>query len=255
MAVDKLSTNVISSGSKPGNCVTYLGGRVMVDCGTTNKKLEGNIDNLEVVIITHEHVDHIGKRNKDGIAGSAFRYIIRNKPSVMFVFAPYMEELAKGMGISNYTVVEPNTVNLIKDFYIALLPVSHNVPNVGVFIGSLEKTGMTYEQRLFKVFHCTDMGSYEGIYAKNFDVYGLEANYDEEQVLELIKEEVAEVGFSHRERSMVDHISIQETLRYIEMVTQGWDKYSFYPLHISGIYHDFVWNKYKKEITYDFNGS
>lgn len=246
----KLSTNVIASGSKPGNCVTYLGGRVMVDCGTTIKKLNGQIDNLELVIITHEHTDHIGKRNKDGVAGSAFRHIISNKPSVMFVFAPYLEAVAKEMGITNYTVVEPGVVVNINGFFIKLDPVRHNVPNVGVHIGSLEKKGIKLVDRMFKIFHCTDMGSYEGITAHNYDVYGLEANYDEEEVKELIKADLEKEGWSHRERSLVDHISIQETQRFLSQMTQGWEQYSFYPLHISEVFYDFVWNKYKKEITH-----
>ena len=48
---------IVSTGSK-GNCVV-IGGKVMVDIGVSYKAIKPYIKDLQLVLLTHAHGDHI----------------------------------------------------------------------------------------------------------------------------------------------------------------------------------------------------
>ena len=54
-----INYNIISTGSK-GNAVV-LNGVILVDCGVSFKALNDVYKDLQIVLLTHEHTDHINK--------------------------------------------------------------------------------------------------------------------------------------------------------------------------------------------------
>lgn len=67
----------------------------------------------------------------------------------------------------------------------------------------------------FKAIYITDTKTVEGIVAKNYDLYLIEGNYDEEEIQERIrqKEEVGE--FINEYRTMNTHLSVQQATDFL----------------------------------------
>ena len=77
------------------------------------------------------------------------------------------------------------------------VPLSHDVPNCGYKLGF--PTG--------RVFYATDTANLNGISAPNYDLYLVEANYEEEEIMEKIAEHKANGEYAYERRVLNTHLS------------------------------------------------
>lgn len=67
----------------------------------------------------------------------------------------------------------------------------------------------------YKIFHATDINSLENIVAKDYDLYCLEANYDEQELKERLKEKEDNGEYAYEYRVLQTHLSKEECDRFL----------------------------------------
>jgi phosphoribosyl 1,2-cyclic phosphodiesterase len=92
-------------------------------------------------------------------------------------------------------------------YQISLFEAKHDVPNCGFKI-IITKTN-------YKIFHATDINSLQDITAKNYDLYCLEANYDEEELKTRLKEKEDAGEYAYEHRVLQTHLSKEECNRFL----------------------------------------
>lgn len=184
---------VIASGST-GNAVVYHDS-IMVDCGLPFSKIEPFMNQLQIVLLTHEHMDHI---NLSTVQKLAFE-----RPSLRFGCCEWMRHFLPK--IKNVDVYEIGKVYDYSTFQISPVKLYHDVLNCGYRIF---KDGT-------KIFHATDTGHLEEITAKGYDLYAIESNYNEETIHDMIKAMQDRGEFSHQKGVMNCHLSEQQARDFI----------------------------------------
>lgn len=170
----------IASGSS-GNCI-FIGSdntNLLVDVGISAKRIENGLDsidikpdNLQGILITHEHSDHV-----QGLGVMARRYHIP-------IYATYETVMAirqiKSLGdISGelFNYVEPDKSFLINDITVEPFSTSHDASNPVCY---------TMEVDGGKVGIATDLGKYDDYIIsklKSSDLLMVEANHDTNMLL------------------------------------------------------------------------
>lgn len=234
------AVKVIATGSKDGNCTSLFDGEVIIDLGikSTNKELQKVLRNIKIILLTHEHGDHIHI--------PTLRYILKRRPSVKVIGGKWMQEYLdlKAPKEFKIEVVEVDKVYKYGDYILSPFGVSHNVPNVGYHLYYLANNSNAplIKNKAFKVIYLTDSGAYPNtLRAPEYHIYLLEMNYLESAIHEDIQKEIDEVGFSHRMRSLEDHLSMEQTERWYK----AQDSVGvIIPLHMSRIYKEIILEKY-----------
>lgn len=165
---------VLASGSK-GNC-TYLeteNTKILIDAGINYlrikrelEKINVSINDLDAIIISHIHTDHIG-----GLSS-----IIKKLNIPVFMKPDLVDAMKRIIPIENIEIVDGNEIT-INDFNIELISASHDVPAYGFIVESNNKS----------VVYLTDTGYINRKYYKlteNKDVYIIESNHDEKMLME-----------------------------------------------------------------------
>lgn len=165
----------IASGSS-GNCIFVGSGQtnLLVDAGISAKKIEYglkridiNLDTIQGVLVTHEHIDHVA-----GIGVLARRY---NIP----IYTTYETavEICKMKSLGEipaelFHYVEPDKSFTINDIYIEPFSTSHDAANPVCY---------TMKADSEKIGIATDLGKYDEYILsklKDSDVLMIEANHD-----------------------------------------------------------------------------
>jgi len=184
---------VIGSGST-GNSVIYHNS-IMIDCGVPYSKIEQFVNRLQLVLLTHEHADHINL--------STLRKLSFERPSLRFGCCEWM--LKHTEGIKNVDVYEIGKIYDYSTFQISPFKLWHDVENCGY---RLFKNGT-------KIFHATDTFTLEGLTAKGYDVFAIEHSYDEETIYGMIQKQQERGEFSHLKGTMNSHLSEQAARDFI----------------------------------------
>lgn len=200
---------IIQSGST-GNAILYLNS-ILVDCGVTYSKLKPYLNDIQIVLLTHSHGDHL---NLNTIKKLSFE-----KPSLRFGCGAFLVE--KLEGIRNVDVFDFGKIYNYGQFKVSPVKLYHDVPNFGYRIFKDNK----------KIFHATDTFTLEGITAKNYDLYALECNFDETRVYDIIREKEARGEFAHQRGSINSHLSLQKAQSFV--LNNAGDNYEFIMLHQS----------------------
>ena len=184
---------VIGSNSK-GNAIIY-DNKFMVDCGVPYNRIKPYIKDLEYVFLTHRHNDHFNLSTISSL----------HSKGIKFVCGEWLKESLNRMGI------EPTIVDLNKWYDFGIIRASafklyHDVENCGWRLNIDNK----------KIFHATDTGTLEGISAKGYQLYSIEANYDEEVMKLKVAEQLENGEFAHGIRSQETHLSIQQANDFIK---------------------------------------
>lgn len=161
-----MNYKIINSGSD-GNA-TILEDIILLDCGVSYKKLKPYVDKLKLVLLTHRHSDHFDKRT--------IRLLAKNRPTLRFGCCKWLVQSLIDCGVDkrNIDVYEINKKNVYnKILSIKAIKLYHDVPQCGykVFIND------------FKVIYATDTKTLDGVVAKDYDLYLIEGNYDNDEEL------------------------------------------------------------------------
>jgi phosphoribosyl 1,2-cyclic phosphodiesterase len=183
---------IIASGST-GNAVLYHGS-ILVDCGVPFSALKEDLFGLKIVLLTHMHHDHINPLT--------FKKLVAERPTLRFGCGAHMLPFLKG--VKNVDVFEVGKLYDYGDFQISPIKLYHDVENFGYLI----------DYKGHKTIHCTDTATLEGITAKNYDLFALEHNYDEETVWETIEAIESKGGFAHQRGAINSHLSEQQARNF-----------------------------------------
>ena len=188
---------IINTGSE-GNAVLY--GSILVDCGVGFAKLRPFKKEIQIVLLTHQHKDHINIKT--------LQRLQKERPTLRVATPEYLIPLLSGL--DNIDVLEIGKLYDYGTFKVSPVKLYHDVPNVGYRIFLKQKA-----DGLIKIFHATDTAHLENIEAKNYDLYAIEHNYDEEKANKAIEEAIAEGRFCHARGSIETHLSWQQAQEFI----------------------------------------
>lgn len=186
--IDKI--NIISTGSK-GNAVV-INKNIMVDCGVSFKRLEGVYKDLQLILLTHIHCDHFNK--------TTIKKLANERPTLRFICCEWLVKdlVDSGVNPKNIDILEPNKSYILgKVIIITPVELYHNVDNCGYKIQIGDK----------RIFYATDTYSLEGISAKDYDLYLVEANYTEEEIKKRIESKKQTHQYIYEYDAMENHLS------------------------------------------------
>lgn len=184
-----MNYNIISTGSQ-GNAIV-LNEIILLDCGVPFKNLKDVYKDLKIVLLTHIHGDHFNK--------TTIRKLSQERPTLRFACCSWLlsELLQCGVSIHNIDVLEIGRIYDYKAFKVSPVKLYHDVDNNGWRVFRNAK----------KAIYMTDTVTLEGITAKNYDLYLVEANYITEELEERImsKEAAGEYVYEYRVKNV--HLS------------------------------------------------
>lgn len=195
--VGEMNYNIISTGSQ-GNAVV-LNDYILIDCGVSFKALKSVYKQLQIVLLTHEHIDHINK--------TTIKRLAKERPTLRFGCCKWLVPILLECNVSerNIDVFEIGKIYDYKAFKVSPIKLYHDVPNCGY--------------RLFfdtkKAIYATDTGHLQGITAKDYDLYLIEANYDEEDLEQRIIEKTAAGQYCYELKVAERHLSHEQASQFL----------------------------------------
>lgn len=207
---------IIKTGSQ-GNCV-LLGGFIAVDMGVTYKQLKPYEKGIKLVLLTHIHGDHFNP--------ATIRKLHSRRPSVRFACGAWMKKPLLDAGVAERVidVLEPKTDNHYfckGDLSVRLEPLWHNVPNCGYHL----KYGGE------KIFYATDTGTLDGVEAKDYDFYFVEANHTKEDIERRFADKQSAETYSYERSAAAYHLSREQAEDWIYQNIGSKGKYVFLHQH------------------------
>jgi len=184
---------VISTGSH-GNAVIYHGS-ILVDCGVPFSLLEPYVNDLQIILLTHSHNDHINL--------STIKKIQFERPSIRLGCCEWMVPLLEG--VRNIDVFEIGELYDYGPFQISPIKLYHDVLNNGYRIFKDDH----------KTIHATDTAHLEGITAKDYDLFAIEHNHDSDYAIKAIEEKQKRGEFAYEKGSLNSHLSEQQAADFI----------------------------------------
>ena len=106
-------------------------------------------------------------------------------------------------------MTEINKWYAIGDIRFGAVPLHHDVPNCAWKIHFMRPQG------IFKVIYATDTANLDGVVAKGYDLFLVEANYDKEELIERIKEKRENGQYVYEDRVFRTHLSRQQCDEFI----------------------------------------
>lgn len=195
-----MDINVISTGSK-GNAI-LLDGRILIDCGVTYKALEPYVKGIELVLLTHVHSDHAKK--------SCIHRLAKERPGLRFACGNWMAPLLIMEKVSprKIDIIPENTWMEYQALGVKVMqqPTLHDVPNCCWHIAINGE----------KAFYATDMSTLEGIEAKEYDLYLIEANRGSEDLDEAIRKKLKAGEFSYELRVRGTHFMQEQADDFLQ---------------------------------------
>lgn len=185
--------NIISTGSK-GNAILYHNS-ILVDCGVPFTLLKPYLKDIKLVLLTHIHGDHF---NYATIKKLAFE-----RPSLRFGCGAHLKD--KLPLHTNIDIYEPGRTYVYNFGAITAEQLVHDVPNFGYHIHVANT----------KIIHITDTSEINHISSKNYDLYAIEHNYNEDTVYEQIIDDLQSEKYNHQERSLHTHLSEQQAREWL----------------------------------------
>jgi ribonuclease BN (tRNA processing enzyme) len=205
----------IIASSSTGNA-TIIRDIILIDCGVSFKKLQKDYKNLKLVLLTHIHADHFNKKT--------IRKLAQERPTLRFACCEWLLEplLECGVNRSNIDVLQIGTRYDYKLFKIIPIKLYHDVPQCGYRV--------FFED--YKVIYMTDTKTVEGIAAKNYDLYLIEANYEEEELKARIKEKQENNEYCYEYRAEQTHLSKGQAVDFLLNNMGDNSEYVFMHQHI-----------------------
>ena len=184
---------VLSSGSL-GNAVIYHD-KILMDCGIPFSLIKPHLFDIQIILLTHIHGDHFNPKT--------IKRIAYERPTLRIGCGVWMTEHLQDF--KNVDVYEAGKMYDYGSFQISPIKLYHDVPNFGYRIFKDGK----------KIIHCTDTAHLEGITAKDYDLYAIESNYNEETIFDTISELKSKGQFAYQEGSLNSHLSEQQARDFV----------------------------------------
>lgn len=181
--------HIISTGSM-GNAVV-INDIILIDCGVSFKALGPYYKDLKLVLLTHIHGDHFNR--------SAIRRLALERPTLRFGCCQWLVKplLSVGVAASNIDVLDTGIMYGYGLFNVIPIPLSHDVPNCGYKI----------HFPFGKLIYATDTNNLNGVTAKNYDLYMIEANHEEDEIRKKIAAKKEAGEYAYEIRVMQNHLS------------------------------------------------
>ena len=183
---------IIATGSS-GNCV-MINGCIAVDMGVPFKALKCIYRDLKLVLLTHIHSDHFKK--------ATVKRLAKERPCLRFACCEWLLDAALACGVDkhNIDVLDIGKKYDYKAFQVSPVLLYHNVPNCGyrIYFG------------MEKLFYATDTAHLDGIKAKDYDLYMVEANYGENDIRERIENKREQDMYAYEANVLGRHLSFEQ---------------------------------------------
>ena len=191
--------NVLATGSS-GNCV-LVNDFVAIDMGVPYKLIAPFAKGLKLVLLTHIHSDHFNP--------ATLRRLAQDRPTLRFGCCEWLVPplIMAGVPTHKIDVFTIGEINLYSHLRVEAFPLFHDVENCGY---KLDFDGE-------KVLYATDTGTMEGVEAKDFDLYMIEANHTEAEIQERIRRKVEAGEFIYEYRAAAGHLSKEKADAWLEM--------------------------------------
>lgn len=192
-----MNYNIIATGST-GNCV-IINDSIAVDMGVSFKALKDVYEQLQIVLLTHEHIDHINK--------TTIKRLAKERPTLRFGCCEWLVPSVVECNVSkrNIDVYEIGKIYDYKAFKLSPIKLYHNVANCGyrLFFGSK------------KAIYATDTAHLNGITAKGYDLYMIEANYTEDDLQERINAKMETGQYCYELNVANRHLSHEQASEWL----------------------------------------
>lgn len=189
--------NILATGSK-GNAV-IINDTLLIDCGVPFRALKDSYQTLKLVLLTHIHGDHFNR--------TTIKKMAKERPTLRFGCCSWLVEPLVSLGVSksNIDVFETDVMYGYGLFNVIPISLVHDVPNCGYKVHFPEG----------KLFYATDTNNLNGITAKNYDLYLVEANFGEEEIKVRIAEKKAACEYAYERRVLETHLSKEKADDFI----------------------------------------
>ena len=192
-----MNCDVIATGSA-GNAV-LLNDCILIDCGVSYKALCKIKDRIKIVLLTHIHTDHFKK--------STIKRLNFERPGLRFGCGDWLVDplLSCGVPRRRIDVYQMDKIYRYGAFKISPVQLYHDVPNCGyrIYIGRE------------KAIYITDTVTLDGITAPDYDLYLVEANYNEEEIKEKIREKQSNGEYAYELKAIKRHLSENQCNNWI----------------------------------------
>lgn len=192
-----MTYNIISTGSK-GNAVV-ISNSILIDCGVPFKALSAIKKDLKLVLLTHSHGDHFRP--------GTVRTLSKERPTIRWGCCEWMVPLLLDADVDErrIDVLTPQTSY---DYGFACIRpelLVHNVPNCGYHIQICAE----------RLFYATDTGTLDGVQAKDYDLYLIEANHLRAELEQRIEEKRAAGEFAYEYAAARNHLSQEQAMDWL----------------------------------------
>lgn len=212
-----MTYDILATGST-GNAVV-INDEILVDCGVPYKTLSesGYVPRLRLVLLTHKHGDHFNP--------STARRLHQERPALRWGGCEWMVPTLLDAGINKAVidVYEPWHAYAYVSFSFAPVPLIHDVPNCGY------KLNIGGGRRF--IFYATDTASLDGIEAKNYDLYLIEANHTRAEIEARMEEKLSRGEFAYEYRAAQNHLSQEQAMDWLAQNMGPKSKYLFLHQH------------------------
>lgn len=175
-------------------------GGILIDCGVSFRKLGPYEKQIRLVLLTHQHGDHFKPRT---VAVLSY-----DRPALRWGCCAWMVQPLVDAGVDRrkIDVLFPGGIyryNGLAEISPERLP--HNVPNCGYRI----KIGAE------RLFYATDCGTLDGIEAKNYGLYLIEANHTKAEIEARIAEKLEAGQFAYEYAAAQNHLSREQAMDWL----------------------------------------
>ena len=185
-----MDCKIISTGSQ-GNAVV-IDSQILIDCGVSFSRLADTYRDYKLVLLTHIHGDHFNP--------STLRRLAKERPTLRFACCPWLVLPSKETGVkpAQIDVIQPDAWYKYSLCSIMAQETLHDVQNCCWHI--ITSGGE-------KLFYATDTNNLNGITAKGYNLYLVEANYTEPELQDRIAEKKLNGEYLYEKRVMRYHLS------------------------------------------------
>lgn len=203
---------ILGSGSS-GNAVIL--DTVLIDCGVSYKNLEPYVHKITVVCATHAHKDHL--------LPATVKSLAKERPSLWWICGEHLtgDLLACGVRPQKIVPLRNGEKCVLNGFSVEVVKLYHDVPNVGYRLNLSGK----------RIFYATDTATLDGIKAKNYDLYLIEANYGEDEIRERIRQKKSDGLYCYEERVLKTHLSREQAEEWLAENAGQDSKYMLIHMH------------------------